>query len=371
MANYYNQGGGASLFAMAAGRGLGHDALYETAAEFGVANADGSKTYFHGEGFVWNGSGGHVVAGAIHGIFHYSPEGAFVDCIKNLSVSASDLDALLRHKSTTAREIAALLMDGRDHLAGDHRDDVLEGHSGADEIIGGAGNDRLVGGSGPDDLIGGGGDDRLTGGGGADQLDGGDGIDWALYRASPSGVHIDLAAHIAEWGDAEGDGLSGIENLVGSSHADTLVGDGNDNQFAGNAGEDTLHGNAGNDRLSGGRSNDFLTGSEGDDRILGGAGDDMIDGGIGQDIIMGGSGNDTIYGGPDPDVILYTFAWEQMTVTYDGSDYSIWVETPDGYRDHVFSALTFATTTGTYHFDVPSQTWVLQSAMTTDDWLAR
>ena len=54
---------------------------------------------------------------------------------------------------------------------------------------------------------------------------------------------------------------------------------------------------------------------------------------------------------------------------YDGRDYSIWVEAPDG-RDHVFTALTFATTTGTWRFDVPTQSWRHVSDMTGHDWLA-
>lgn len=371
MADYYDRGGGASLFAMPVGRGLCHDALYRTADEFGIANPDGSKTYFHGSGFTFDAGRDHLLTGVIRSIFHYGPDGAFLDSIDKLSLDAGSLDKLASKAGTTVKEIASLLLAGKDTLAAGDVAVTLDGQDGADVITGGSGDDRLSGGLGDDRLSGGGGNDLLIGGAGRDMIDGGSGSDTASYRDSPFAVHVDLAAGVAEWGDAAGDTLIGIENLLGSSHADTLVGDGNDNVLDGRSGEDTLHGNAGNDRISGGRGADFLTGEAGDDRILGGSGDDMIDGGSGQDIIMGGSGNDTIYGGPDPDIILYSFAWEQMDVHYDGSDYSIWVETPDGYHDHIFSALTIATTSGTWHFDVPSQTWVLQSTMTTDDWLAR
>ncbi len=58
-----------------------------------------------------------------------------------------------------------------------------------------------------------------------------------------------------------------------------------------------------------------------------------------------------------------------MTVTYDGEDYSFWVETPDGCKDHVFSALTFACDTGTYFFDLSTLSFVLVSDNTGSDWL--
>ncbi|WP_454017899.1 hypothetical protein [Azospirillum sp. Marseille-Q6669] len=53
-------------------------------------------------------------------------------------------------------------------------------------------------------------------------------------------------------GDAEGDRLTGIENLSGSGHADLLIGDGGANRLDGAAGDDTLIGGAGADTLVGG-----------------------------------------------------------------------------------------------------------------------
>ena len=150
---------------------------------------------------------------------------------------------------------------------------------------------------------------------------------------------------------------------------DTLRGDDGNDVLPGCGGSDTLHGLGGDDWLSGGKGRDFILGGSGEDIILGGRGGDTIDAGTGSDLVKGGAGNDLIYGGPDPDVIIYDFAWEDITATYDGSDYSIWIAAPDGL-DHVFSALTFATQTGTYRFDVPAQEWVYVSAMTGDGWLA-
>ncbi len=114
------------------------------------------------------------------------------------------------------------------------------------------------------------GDDTLRGGSGADTLDGGSntvgeaikyhnyydrfspviryearpGGDWAEYGASDAAVHVDLTSSGAQsGGHAEGDVLTGIENVVGSTHGDTLIGqDYVSNVFAGLAGADSLVG---------------------------------------------------------------------------------------------------------------------------------
>ena len=74
-------------------------------------------------------------------------------------------------------------------------------------------------------LIGGDLNDTLDGGAGADQLIGGAGTDTATYASSPAGVSINLVTGMGHGGDAEGNTLSGIENVIGSSHNDTFVGD--------------------------------------------------------------------------------------------------------------------------------------------------
>ena len=56
---------------------------------------------------------------------------------------------------------------------------------------------------------------------------------------------VNLGASTASGGDAEGDTLSGIENITGSAQADTLTGDGNANTLDGDGGDDTLIGGAG------------------------------------------------------------------------------------------------------------------------------
>ncbi len=155
-------------------------------------------------------------------------------------------------------------------------DDTLTGNSQANTLRGMAGNDILDGGAGSDLLEGGAGADNLRGGAGADTLDGGDGADWANYTGSSGGVTIDLVAGTASGGDADGDVLTSIEYLWGSSDDDTFTGTDGVNYLAGNDGHDYLIGNGGNDTLLGGDGNDTLRGGSGADVLDGGAGIDIV-----------------------------------------------------------------------------------------------
>jgi Ca2+-binding RTX toxin-like protein len=243
-----------------------------------------------------------------------------------------------------------------DSLTGDGNANVLSGGGGNDTLSGGAGNDLLNGGIGNDSLLGGDGNDTLIGGEGADVLNGGNGTDLADYSASVSGVTVNLTTGTGAGGDAQGDTLTGIENLAGSAQNDSLTGDGNANVLSGGAGSDTLSGGAGNDTLFGGDGNDTLIGGTGADVLDGGAGIDTADyssstagvtvnlitgtgtggdaqgdtltsienltgsgqndiltgdgnanvlsGGAGNDVLSGGAGNDTLLGGVGNDTLI-------------------------------------------------------------------
>jgi len=131
---------------------------------------------------------------------------------------------------------------------GGSSDDLLTGDGGTNWLSGDSGNDVMRGLDGNDVLIGGAGDDTLMGGTGADRLYGGTGTDTADYSESQGAVTASLVPGAANAeGDAQGDILSGVENLTGSVFNDTLTGDVGNNRLDGDGGVDTLTGNGGYD----------------------------------------------------------------------------------------------------------------------------
>jgi serralysin len=213
-----------------------------------------------------------------------------------------------------------------ENLLGSAHADILTGSANLNTLNGGDGNDTLAGFDANDMLVGGFGSDILIGGAGGDALDGGAGLDAASYVSSSAGVTVNLATRAASGGEAFGDSLAGIENLIGSAHADTLTGNLGINALSGDAGNDRLDGRLGNDRLEGGDGNDTLIGGAGGDALGGGAGLDAasyagssagvtvnlatraasggdatgdtfsgierLDGGLGSDVLAGGAGSD-------------------------------------------------------------------------------
>jgi Ca2+-binding RTX toxin-like protein len=314
-----------------------------------------------------------------------------------------------------------------ENLTGGVGDDLLTGDAQANVLSGGAGDDSLNGGDGDDVLEGGAGADTFDGGAGfntvsyahatdgifinqltrenqgdalgdlysdvqalvgssfADNfiladtsiVEGGAGPDnfaniatdfaggpTVSYAHSAAGVHVDLSSdNPKSGGDAEGDGLYGINNVIGSAYADTLIGE-YKNVLDGNGGLDTIMGGVGSDVISvigkwafvDGGAND-LNGEFGPDRLeihadnaaaivadagsvtgiertmvfdgahvdlgalttgvgtikLVGAGAtvigtqvaDQITGGAGGDTITGGGGTDLLRGGAGADTFVY------------------------------------------------------------------
>jgi Ca2+-binding RTX toxin-like protein len=107
-----------------------------------------------------------------------------------------------------------------------------------ENVTGGNGNDTITGNGAVNELDGSLGNDSLDGGAGADRLDGGNGTDTASYAGSSAGVNVNLAAGTATGGDAAGDTLISIENLIGSNFGDVLAGNAGANVLTGGAGAD-------------------------------------------------------------------------------------------------------------------------------------
>jgi Ca2+-binding RTX toxin-like protein len=199
-------------------------------------------------------------------------------------------------------------------------------------------DDTLLGGAGADTMDGGGGNDVLNGGAGADQLIGGLGTNTATYIDSPAGVTVLLDIGTASGGDAQGDTLSGIQNVTGSTLDDLLKGDLGDNVLDGNSGNDTLNGGFGADQLIGGSGIDTatyidsggavtvnlasgatsgghaqgdallqienLTGGPFGDTLIGNDGVNVLSGLDGDDVLMGAGGDDVLIGGRLADTLV-------------------------------------------------------------------
>ena len=200
-------------------------------------------------------------------------------------------------------------------LTGSAFADQLTGDALANDLDGGGGNDILRGGGGADRLDGGAGADILFGGAGGDVIIGGAGFDFVSYTDAATGITLDLLDAGANAGDAAGDALFQVENLVGSQLADTIrggnvanniLGRGGDDVIDGRGGADVLKGEGGDDELIGGAGLDRLEGGGGNDVLRGGADDDELFGGAGADILFGDGGADLLDGGTGFDFVSYT-----------------------------------------------------------------
>lgn len=192
---------------------------------------------------------------------------------------------------TTARIGGVNLGDGDDRLVvgdnlepaegslvfGGDGDDTISYPNGA--IDGGAGNDTLSGGDvrggdGHDAITGNGRDTLLDGGPGADTITGGSGADTVTFAAYGIGVYMNLLDTAPVDPLKEGDAISAVENVIGTSGQDTLIGDDGANVLDGGSGSDTLTGGGGDDELIGADSYaDTLSGGAGNDVLRVGAGD--------------------------------------------------------------------------------------------------
>ncbi|MET0282729.1 MAG: PA14 domain-containing protein [Steroidobacteraceae bacterium] len=245
-------------------------------------------------------------------------------------------------------EAAGDSLDGIENLAGGTGNDTFTGDGVVNRLAGGAGNDLLSGNGGNDSLYGETGDDTLIGGAGADLLDGGDGTDLADYSGSLQGVAVNLTRGTGEGGDAEGDSLTAVENLLGGTGDDVFVGTAGVNVLSGGDGNDLLEGAAGADVLRGGAGSDTagyagaasgvtvslaspgtnsgdaagdvydsienLAGSVFNDRLTGNSGANRLMGGAGADTLVGGAGADQLVGGEGSDWADYQASAQEVTV---------------------------------------------------------
>lgn len=249
-------------------------------------NEDGTVTYIIGTGFSFDFVTGTPLGGTVTTLEHRTGYGGtLLGQITGLSLSLVQNFSYLGSDDPDALDLfMATLFAGDDVITSADPDDTeFSGFAGSDNITAGPGSDVLEGGSGGDTID-----------GGANGSVG----DTAYYFYSPAAVTIDLGAGTASGGDAEGDQLSNIENLVGSGLGDTLTGDDGANSLQGEGGNDTLRGGLGDDELSGG------------------TGADTLDGGVGADTMTGGDGSDLYYVDDTGDLVIET----TVNVAIGGTD---------------------------------------------------
>ncbi len=123
--------------------------------------------------------------------------------------------------------------------------DTLKASSNGAWLDGGAGDDVLIASAGADNLVGGYNETNIAG-------------DTASYANSKKGVTVNLGLETAQHskGDAAGDVLTKIENLIGSKFNDKLIG--NDPGDFAHSGKNVLTGGKGNDHLTGGLGADMF-----------------------------------------------------------------------------------------------------------------
>ena len=333
----------------------GGDATGDTIANFRHATGSDFNDQLRGnseDNRLTGGDGNDVLSGAGGGDnliggagsdtvdYHYSNQGVTVD----LSAQAKSSNGRAVLGEDAGGHASGDVISGIENVKGSSHDDVLIG---SDDV---SWNGKLLT-SAENHLYGGKGDDYLEGKGGADTLSGGQGFDTASYASSEEGVTINLKSGTGSGGDAEGDTLSGIENVIGSDHDDTLIGNYINNTLEGGAGNDTLYVGFVKDFMDCGAGNDTaqyygsftgvtvnlakgtakygdasgdtllnienLSGSSFNDKLIGDENDNILKGGKGNDILKGGAGSDTLDGGEGVDTVSYSDSDEGVSINLD------------------------------------------------------
>ena len=163
-------------------------------------------------------------------------------------------------------------------------------------VIGSQFNDILKGAAG--------GNSTLTGGAGADDLTGLNSGNYASYNGSAAAVTIDLQNGTGSGGDAQGDVLHNIYNVIGSAGNDTFLASSQSNTFVGNGGTDTvsyIYSNAAvtvdlSATNGSGTSGGYATGDSytGISNIIGSNYDDTFYASSAANFFDGGAGNNTV-----------------------------------------------------------------------------
>jgi Ca2+-binding RTX toxin-like protein len=333
MANYTVIGKNISIFASNDAKGLAGRLLYVNSKQFGILNADGTKTYVNGVNLVWNAATGKFLTDAASGktsritsIDHFDRNGLLLDSLETGRGGSLGTASYLQSLLESTAFSASVLFSGNDTISAAFRlnnrviDDTLAGYNGNDTISGGTGNDRLIGDRGDDKVFGGAGNDVVMGDRssyytGNDQLNGGNGNDllWgsggndAMFGGSgtDTAIYSGLSANLRIVKTATGFTVSGADGTDTLRNIERIATDDGTFEFSSVTNSWKKVGNAGGFSLA--EKNVATRGTAGDDLInLGTNGDDYAGYGLGGNdtitftgkgkvcVAFGGNGNDTI-----------------------------------------------------------------------------
>jgi Ca2+-binding RTX toxin-like protein len=137
-----------------------------------------------------------------------------------------------------------------------------------ENVRGTALSDRITGSAGNNVIDGADGNDEIFATAGVDHYEGGSGHDVLRFQTTGAAT-VNLAAGSYSLASGGQGTLAGLEQVVGSMHADGLTGDGNANVLSGGLGGDLLVGGGGDDALWGGGGSDRLVADAGSDTLTG------------------------------------------------------------------------------------------------------
>jgi Ca2+-binding RTX toxin-like protein len=334
----------------------------------GGAGVDQISTGAGNDTVVYDAQDGMVVDEGGQGLF-----GGVVNTFDTVDASSSATGVTIDLNTNYIGFDRIIGSEFADTLTGNGDDNVFVGGAGADSLDGGpAGSDtasyagsaavavdlglgtatggyaegdtftsieNLIGSANADSLTGDSNNNVLEGGAGADQLTGGDGVDTASYIGSDAAVAVDLAAETATGGDAAGDTLSSIENLVGSDFGDTLTGDAANNRIEGAGGADVMDGGLSPDTFAYKSLSESVEGQM--DTISGfewGLGGDVIDcsAALPEDYGMGLAYYTTAFADFSEikaEAVEQLSNWARIFVATDGTDTYMFMSIPDEYFD--------------------------------------
>lgn len=295
-------GVGVQIFA-----GDGNDVINAGAGPDVIHGGAGDDTINAGVGndILDGGTGADILNGGV-GADTATYENATAGVIANLDANLASSP----HNVINTGEAAGDTYNSIEFLKGSNFDDILIGDAQSNAIYGLDGNDVLI--------------SR----GGFDLIDGGAGNDTASYQYATSDVNVSLFTNIGSQGEAYGNTLVSIENLIGGGGNDTFTsGRGvQANSYDGRGGSDTVSyevslatsgvvasltsgltdvvqtNEAAGDTFT---NIENLIGTNATDTLIGNSANNILNGGFSDDLLEGLSGADTFIGGDGIDTVTY------------------------------------------------------------------